>query len=127
MANTFGVAAHWPGEFQETALQKWAEDLRSQLHSPCVSLGLVFMGPKIFPHAEQVLEILRVHARIPLLAGCSSTSLIANDQEVESEAGLALGLYSLPDAQLRAVTFTQQQVDESNGPSYWHLKSGVTP
>ena len=45
------------------------------------------MSPKFFPHARQVLEILRVHARIPLLAGCSSGGLIASAEEIESAGG----------------------------------------
>jgi len=96
VTNEFSTAGYWPGDFQEDGLQLWAENLRQQLRTPGVSLGLVFMAPKFFPHARQVLEILRVHARIPLLAGCSSQGLIAGGEELEENAGLALGLYSLP-------------------------------
>ncbi len=92
-----------------------------------MSLGLVFMSPRFFERAQQVLEILRVHARIPLLAGCSSQSLIVGDHEVEQNAGLTLGLYSLPGAELKGVHFTQSQVEEGNGPAYWHLETGIEP
>ena len=85
------------------------------------------MTPRLFAHAKSILEILRVHARIPLLAGCSSQALIANGQEVEQNAGLTLGLYSLPGATLKAVHFTQEQVEGANGPGYWHLETGVAP
>jgi small ligand-binding sensory domain FIST len=121
------MAAHWAGAFDEADLQKWAENLRAQLAAPQVSLGLVFMSPRFFSHAKQVLEILRVHARIPLLAGCSSQSLIVGEQEVEENAGLSLGLYALPGAELKAIHFTQGQVEEANGPGYWHLETGVEP
>lgn len=77
--------------------------------------------------AQQVLEILRVHAHIPLLAGCSSQSLINGDHEVEKDAGLTLGLWRMPGADLRAVHFSQEQVEEANGPGYWHLETGVEP
>jgi small ligand-binding sensory domain FIST len=127
VGNEFSTAAHWPGDFDEAGLQKWAEDLRSQLQAPQVSLGLVFMSPRYFPRARQVLEILRVHARIPLLAGCSSPSLIVGEQEVEQDAGLSLGLYALPAAELNALHFTQEQVEEANGPGYWHLETGLEP
>lgn len=127
MGNEFSTAAHWPGDFEEAGLQKWAEDLRRQLRAPQVSLGLVFMSPRFFTRAKQVLEILRVHARIPLLAGCSSPSLIVGEQEVEENAGLSLGLYALPGAELKALHFTQEQVEEANGPGYWHLETGVEP
>jgi small ligand-binding sensory domain FIST len=125
VGNEYSAAAHWPGDFDEAGLQKWAETLRAQLTAPRVSLGLVFMSPRFFPRAQQVLEILRVHARIPLLAGCSSQSLIVGDHELEQNAGLTVGLYALPGAELKAVHFTQEQVEEANGPGYWHLETEV--
>ena len=112
-------------EFDESKLQQWAVDLRAQLRSPRVSLGLVFMTPKFFPHAKQVLEILRVHAQIPLLAGCSSQSLIVGEHELEQDAGLTLGLYYLPGADLKAVHFQQGQVEEANGGGYWRLETEI--
>jgi small ligand-binding sensory domain FIST len=125
MNNEFSVASHWAGDFDETGLQRWAENLRKQLTAPRVALGLVFMSPKFFPHAKQVLEILRVHAQIPLLAGCSSLGLIIGPEEVEENAGLTLGLYALPGAELKAHHFMQEQVEEANGPGYWRLETGV--
>jgi small ligand-binding sensory domain FIST len=123
----FSIAAHWPGDFDEAGLQNWAANLRAQLAAPQVSLGLVFMAPKFFPQARQVLEILRVHAKIPLLAGCSSQSLIAGGEELEENPGLTLGLYSLPGAELKAFHFKQEQVEEANGPGYWRLETGIEP
>ena len=125
MNNEFSIAAHWSGAFDEAGLQRWAEDLRSQLSAPQVSLGLVFMSPRFFTHAKQVLEILRVHARIPLLAGCSSQGLIVGAQELEEKAGLTLALYALPGAELKAFHFVQEQVEEANGPGYWPMETGV--
>jgi small ligand-binding sensory domain FIST len=127
VTNEFSVAAHWPDGFDEAALQKWAGDLRARLAAPHVELGLVFMSPKFFSQAKQVLEILRVHAKIPLLAGCSSQGLIAGGEELEENPGLTLGLYALPGAELKAFHFTQEQVEEANGPGYWKLETGVEP
>jgi small ligand-binding sensory domain FIST len=127
MENEFAVAAHWKGGFDESGLQVWAEQLRGRLSAQRVSLGLVFMTPRFFPHAARVLEILRVHARIPLLAGCSSGSLIAGDEEVEDTAGLVLGLFALPGAELRGFHFKPEQAEEANGPGYWHLETGINP
>src|SRR6185436_10951134 len=124
--NQFSVAAHWNGEFDERAIEAWAEELRSLLKAD-VTLGLVFMHPRLFSHAAQVLEIVRVHARIPLLVGCSSVSLIAGDREMEDEAGFVLGLYHLPGARLQSFHLTNEQVEESTGPGYWHMETGLTP
>ncbi len=123
--NEYSAVAYWADNFDENGLQKWAEHLRAQLHAPHVSLGLVFMAPKFFKHARQILEIFRVHAQIPLLAGCSSQGLIVGNEEVEENAGLTLALYALPGAELKALHFTQEQVEEANGPGYWHLETGV--
>jgi small ligand-binding sensory domain FIST len=119
------VADHWSGGFDEAGLQRWAEQLRRKLSTPRIDLGLVFMSPKYFPHAKQVLDILRVHAQIPLLAGCSSQGLIVERREVEEGAGITLGLYALPGSTLKAVHFTQEQVEEANGAGYWRLETGV--
>lgn len=127
MGIEYSIAGHWPGGFQEAGLQKWAETLRNQLPAPQVSLGLVFMSQKFFPHARQVLEILRVHARIPLLAGCSSQGLISGAEELEENAGITVGLYSMPAAQLAGVRFTQEEVEEASDPAYWHSRTGVAP
>jgi small ligand-binding sensory domain FIST len=123
----YSIAAHWPDGFDEAGLRRWAENLRAQLLAPQVSLGLVFMSPKFFPHARQTLEILRVHARIPLLAGCSSTGLIAGANEVEGASGFVLALFSLPGAELKGFHFTQKQVEEAAGATYWPLETGVEP
>jgi len=126
MSTEFSVVAHWPGDFDEAALRAWAEKLRAQFSAPQVSLGLVFMSPKFFPHAKPTLEILRVHARIPLLTGCSSSGLVAGDREMEGAPGFVLALYSLPGAELKGFRFTQAQVEEASG-AYWHLELGVEP
>ena len=124
MNTEFSIAAHWSEGFDEGGLRRWVEHLRAQLSHP-VSLGLVFMSPDYFPHAAATLEILRVHGRIPLLVGCSGTGLIVGHEEIESAAGIALALYSLPGAKLKGFRFTQSQVEEANGSNYWHLETGI--
>jgi small ligand-binding sensory domain FIST len=123
----FSVTAHWPDGFDEVKLCQWAENLRAQFPAPQVSLGLVFMSPEFFPHARQTLDILRIHAHIPLLAGCSSTGLIVDSHEIEKASGLALALYSLPGAELKGFHFTQKQVEEANDATYWSLETGIEP
>lgn len=127
MHNDHSVAAHWAGEFDEGRFRAWAEKVRARLKGPGVDLGLVFISPSLFDLAPQLLELIRVHAQVPLLIGCSSASLIVGGEEIEDDTGLVLGLYSLPGANLRAVRFTQEQLDESTGPAYWQLENEVRP
>jgi small ligand-binding sensory domain FIST len=127
MSGQFAVAAHWNEAFEEGALEHWTEKLRLTLGNRQPSLGLVFMTPRYFAHARQILEILQVHAHLPLLAGCSSQALIAGGEEIEENAGLTVGLYHLPGAKLEAFHFKQEHVDEANGPAYWHHETGIGP
>ena len=121
------VAAHWNQGWDEAGLQKWAENLRASLDAPKVTFGLVFMAPRFFPHARQALEILRVHGQVPLLAGCSSGSLISGGEEIENGAGISFALYHLPGAELAPFHFTQAHVEEANGPGYWHQETDLDP
>jgi small ligand-binding sensory domain FIST len=127
MSGHFAAAGHWSEEFDEAKLSAWAQRLRSSLGSHKPSLGLVFLSSRYFPKAPQILEILRVDAQVPLLAGCSSQALISGSEEIEDNAGLVLGLYSLPGAELQAFHFTQENLDEGNGPGYWHNETGIAP
>jgi small ligand-binding sensory domain FIST len=120
------IAAYWSDGMNEDGLAEWARRLRARLPAKAVSLGLVFMSPKFFPHAAQVLEILRLHARIPLLVGCSGGGLVANAEELEGASGLVLARYSLPGATLKGVRFTPEQVAEADGKNFWSVETGVT-
>jgi small ligand-binding sensory domain FIST len=123
--NTNAVSGHWKEEFDEAALGAWAGRLRRQLRAPRVSLGLVFMTPQFARFAPQILEVLQVHAEIPLLLGCTSASLIIGAREIEDAPGLVVSLFALPGAELRGVHFTQAQVERAGKPRYWELETGV--
>lgn len=128
MSENNSIAAYWSDGMNEDGLADWARRLRARLPARDISLGLVFMSPKFFPDAEQVLEILRLNAQIPLLAGCSGGGLVANAEELEGAGGLVLALYSLPGAKLHAVRFAQDQVVAAageTGGNYWPRESGV--
>jgi len=127
MRNEHAAVAHWTGGFDERGLQSWAEELRDRMGGRSISLGLVFMTSRFFPYAAQVLEILRVHARIPILVGCSSNSLITGDQEIEESAGLVLGLFELPGARLREYRIAPDPESEHRDREYWHRQAGVSP
>lgn len=125
LKNNYSIAAHWPGGFDEDGLRDWAKNLRAELNAPEVSLGLVFMSPQFFKHARQTLEILRVHAQILLLAGCSGSKLIAGEHEIESAGGLVLALYYLPEAKLKGFYFTQDLLEAADGEDYWQAETGL--
>lgn len=122
----FSAVGHWAGGFDEAGLEQWARELRQKLAAPSVSLGLVFLAPRFFPNAAAVLEILRLHARVPLLVGCSSGALIAGGSEIEESAGIVLGLYHLPGAELKAYHFDQAQIERAEDGEFWPEQTGVS-
>src|SRR6516162_2544406 len=126
MSENSSISAYWSDGMNEDGLADWARRLRARLPAKEVSLGLVFLSPAFFPHASQVLEILRFNAQIPLLVGCSGGGLIANAEEIEGATGLVLALYSLPGATLKGVRFTQEQVEAAEGKTYWPAGTGVS-
>jgi len=103
----YSVSDHWSGSFDETALRTWVERMRGKLGERPVSLGLVFMGPRFFPHAEAVLALIKQHGEVPVLAGCSGRRLLCSDRDVEMDAGITLCLYSLPGVDLCSISFNQ--------------------
>jgi small ligand-binding sensory domain FIST len=125
VSNGFSAAEHWAGGFDETALRRWAGGLRQELTPPEVSLALVFMSPKFFSDAKEILEVLQIETRAKMLLGCSGASLIAGSNEIEEQPGLVLGLYNLPGVELRPFHITQEQVEEATGPGYWHMETSV--
>src|SRR5579871_6135705 len=125
MHEEHSVTGHWREKFSGAGLRDWVEGLRGKLRAPQVSLALVFMTPRYFENAVEILEIVRVHGHAPLLVGCSSGSLIAGEEEIEEDAGLVVALFWLPEAELKAFRFTQAQVEEANGPGYWQMETGL--
>lgn len=95
------VAAHYGGGPDESALAAWAAGLRERLAADSVTYGLVFASPRWFAHAPQLLEILRVYARIPALAGCTSPGLVCGAHELEQGGGLVVQLVHVPGAHAR--------------------------
>ena len=121
------VTGRWHGEPAELPMRRWAEELRSRLVAPQVDLALVFMTPHYFEHAARILELLRVHARVPLLLGCSSASLICGGEEIEDQSGIVLSLLSLPGAVLKPARFTPEEVGETARTEAWTAATGVKP
>jgi len=126
MNTAYSIAAHYDGGFDVDALEVWASELHNEFPGEEISLGFVFVTPPFFDNAAELLEILRVHARIPLLIGCSSGSLIANAQELEKDSGVVLSLHHLPKARLKAIHFTQEQVEQGDSEGFWREETGVS-
>lgn len=102
----YSVTEAWEDGWDEDAICAWAADLRQKLGDNPISFGLLFVTPSFFGHSRELLEILRVHAHVPVLLGCSTNGLVSGDRELELGNGFVLGLYSIPGARFQAESFS---------------------
>ena len=100
--------------------------LREQL-SGKPAFGLVFVSSDYANKAAEVLELVRVYGHVPTLIGCSGTGLAGLAQELEEGPGFSLLLVSMPGGKATAISFSQDDVEGSTGPDFWHAKTGINP
>lgn len=115
----FSVAAHFGAEWDEAVFTHWLEGLRAQLSAPYVSLGVLFMTPRYFDNAPEILALIRLHAHVPVLIGCSSHGLVCAGHELERGGGLVLQLYALPGAGFAPIRFSQDDLESRTDPAEW--------
>ncbi|MDZ4817061.1 MAG: FIST N-terminal domain-containing protein [Verrucomicrobiota bacterium] len=119
MTEMKAAAALIQGKFDEKLLAEQSIALRHKIKDAPVTLGLIFMSPEYFEVAEEVLEIFRLNAHVPLVAGCSGQGLVGTGLETEGAPGISLLLLSLPDTKVTAFRFTQNDIDGINAPEDW--------
>jgi small ligand-binding sensory domain FIST len=112
------------GAFDEQRVIAAVTSVRAELAADA-TLGFVFVSRDYAPHLDEFLELVRVYGRVPLLVGGSGAGLIGTERELEGEPGFSLLLLSLPGTAVSAFEFGQAQVEESTGPAYWQMESGV--
>jgi small ligand-binding sensory domain FIST len=98
----YTVVKHFPHPFNEVEIENWAKAQRQALAGP-VTFGQLFTTPEYRNQAKEIMEIVQIYAHAPTIIGCSAYGLIADDDEIENEAGCCIALYHLPDTEARAV------------------------
>ena len=111
-------------DFSEEMVIKAARETRAELGAE-VSCAFVFFSIGYAEHLADFLELVRVYGQVPLLVGCSGGGLVGTGHEAEDQEGFSLQLLSLPDTRLHVYEFSQKDVEESSGPAYWQMESGV--
>jgi small ligand-binding sensory domain FIST len=119
-----GAARIFAGGYSEKAVIDIAESLREELGSNA-SLGFVYFTREWRPYLEDTLELIRLHAHVPRLVGCSGWGVIGNRTEIEREPSLSLTLMSLPTDSFSVVEISEAHIEESTGPDYWHAVTGL--
>lgn len=89
-----------------------------------VSMGVVFCSVDYREHLEDFLEILQVHAHIPLLVGCSASGFIGTNAEAERASGFSVLLLDLPNTKLHPFTFTKETAPDWGDAEGWRRAVG---
>lgn len=67
-----------------------------------VSCGFIFVSADYEPFLPDLLELIQLHAHVPILVGCSGAGLIGSSQEEEFSTGFSLLLLHLPNTKIHA-------------------------
>ncbi|MBA3543008.1 MAG: FIST C-terminal domain-containing protein [Chthoniobacterales bacterium] len=114
------------GAFQESAVIAAAEEAFAECGGQ-PSCGFLFLSPSWLPQIDEVLDLVRLHGRVPLLVGSVGAGLIGRSQEAEGVAGMSFLLVRLPETKLTPILISSQQIEESTGPAYWLATIGISP
>lgn len=91
-----------------------------------VSCGVVFCSADYREHLPDFLEILQLHAHIPVIVGCSGTGLIGTGSEAEGAQGFSLLLMHLPKTKLHPFTLSESSTPAwDDGPALREAIGGV--
>ena len=108
------------------AIQDLASQIRSELGPEKTDLALLFVHPEFLPQLNEVYEPLRSAIGARHWIGCSGASIIGGHREVENEPAISLLVAQLPAVEIAPFTVTQNELEESSGPAFWHFQLEVT-
>lgn len=114
------------GAFDEKAVAASAEQALADCGGQ-PTCGFLFVSADWLPQIGEVLDLIRLHGRTPLLIGTVGAGLIGTGKEVEGASGMSLLLVRLPDAKLTPFLFSAAQIEESTGPAQWQTVTGLAP
>ncbi len=90
-----------------------------------VSIGFAFASGHYQPFLPDFLELLTLHAHIPILAGCSGSGLIGTNREAEQDPGFSLMLLNIPETQLHVAELSADAAESP--PAVLRHLAGVPP
>ncbi|CAN5571050.1 FIST C-terminal domain-containing protein [soil metagenome] len=114
------------GEFRESAVAAAAEEALEECGGQ-PTCGFLFVSASWLPQINEALDLVRLHGRVPLLVGALGAGLIGRTKEAEGIAGMSLLLLSLPETKLTPIRISNEQIEESTGPAYWQMETGLGP
>ncbi len=104
-----------------------SEGVRAQLGAAKVDLAFLFVSPRFVSVLPDLIEDIHLRLGARHLVGSTGGGIIGVDREIEHSAAISLWAASMPGVTVQPFRITQQQVEESNGPAFWHSELGIGP
>jgi small ligand-binding sensory domain FIST len=120
------VSQLFAGTYSEREIIALAEKLRTELGGNA-ALGFVFTTPEWRGQLEDTLELIRLHARVPRLVGCSGSGVIGTKTELERRPGLSVLLLSIPENSFQIFTISESELEGGSDPEFWQEFTGLRP
>jgi small ligand-binding sensory domain FIST len=120
------VSQLFAGTYSEPEIIAVAQKLSTELGGNA-ALGFVFATPEWRGHLEDTLELIRLHARVPRLVGCSGSGIIGTKTELEHRPGLSILLLSIPENSFQIFTISESDVEGGSDPGFWREFTGLQP
>lgn len=89
------------------------------------SLALVFASAHFAPEYEGLLKDLKTTLKPAHLVGCSGRGVIGTGREFEDRPIVSVLLLRHPSLRVTVCHVRQNQIEESNGPGFWHLETDM--
>jgi len=99
------------GPYSERVVTETAQSALAEIGGK-VTCGFVFVSADYAENLADFLELIQVHAHVPILAGCSGIGLLGAGREEEQAVGFSLLLLNLPQTQVHAVRLPAVGEDE---------------
>jgi small ligand-binding sensory domain FIST len=120
------VSQLFAGTYSEPEITAVAQKLRTELGGNA-ALGFVFATPEWRGQLEDTLELIRLHARVPRLVGCSGSGIIGTKTELERRPGLSVLLLSIPENSFQIFTISDSDLEGGSDPEFWREFTGLQP
>jgi small ligand-binding sensory domain FIST len=114
------------GPFHADLVKQTATQLLTRIGGKA-TCAFAFVSQDYREHLDEFCELIRLFAHASSVFGCTGSGFIGSGIEMESTKGFSLMLLNLPGTAITPFEFSQNQVIEAGGPSFWHTESGIGP
>lgn len=91
--------------FSPNELENWAATTSRKINGK-VTFATCFISSELSKDALEIIEILQIFGQTNTVIGCTSASLVADNREIENEAGFIASIHSLPETEADALYFS---------------------